>query len=426
MVKNGTKATAKKSTPIVLQSLRLSFLWAEILPDFLQTNVPLDSPFGSLSRNFLFEKTFETARDGASTNPKFEVPWLRERKQKFWMRYLVQGKLNQVKGSQAWNYLVPHRLDTGIQIKADGCKGDVFIDAFFYPFGTAVVISLRWDPNLALDQLTTEVYSVAKSGKFSIVNGPQQITLDDIADFVFASLRERALGKPGEGDFRTPEPFSILTVIQAAGADLKADVRKNQKVMETLEALTSWPANPNAITLPDLSQACLPTKGHSPVDSALFAEPRGRAVWVPALFGVDPNAAKTQAPAKSRLSSKLGCYHRNLLFASLQIESLGRLLCYTSRLFAQGKRKVDLPASHRDMAKNSAIQLAKLYLGMRDDTWRSASAHRQIIDNCFKCLQTVLGEFGQEQLPDPASKHRASTAPSMKAAAVETAGGPVK
>ncbi|MBZ5506220.1 MAG: hypothetical protein LAO78_12235 [Acidobacteriia bacterium] len=419
MAKNVTKATAKKAipaTPVVIQSLRLSLIWAELLPDFLRSNVPLASPFGPLPRDFLFEKTFETARDGASTNPKFEVPWLRERKQKFWMRYMVQGKLSQVKGSQAWNYLVPLRLDTGIRVTANGFKGDVFIDAFYYPFGTAVVISLRWDPNLALNQITGDVYSVYKNGKFSVANGPQQAALEDVVDYIFETMRERALGKTSESVFRTPEPFSLLTVIQATGVNPNADVRKDTPVMETLEALTSWPANPSNLTLPDLNKACLPSKGHSPLGSALFSERRGRAVWIPTLFGVNQPPSQFQAPAQARLSSKLGCYHRNLLFASLQIESLGRLLCYTSGLFAQGTRKADLPAGHRDLVENAALQLAKLYKGLRDDTWRSASAQRQILENCFTCLQTVLGEFQHEKLPDPDAKPAAPTGPTTKPA----------
>jgi hypothetical protein len=438
MAKKVTKATTKKpipATPVVVQSLRLSLIWGELLPDFLQSNVPLASPFGALPRDFLFEKTFETARDGASTDPKFEVPWIRERKQKFWMRYLVQGKLSQVKGSQAWNYLVPLRLDTGLRIKANGFKGDVFIDAFYYPFGTAIAISLRWDPNLALSELTEDVYSAYKNGKFSIENGPQQAALEDIVDYVFEIMRERALGKTAESAFRTPEPFSLLTIIQATGVDPNADVRKDTKVMEMLEALTSWPANPSNLQLPDLNKACLPSKGHSPVGAALFSERRGRAVWIPALFGVNPgagqnagvsqNAAQLQAPAQSRLSSKLGCYHRNLLFASLQIESLGRLLCYTAGLFTKGTRKVDLPAGHRDLVENAALQLAKLYTGLRDDTWRSASAQRQILENCFTCLQTVLGEFQHEKLPDPESKPASKTKPATKPAD-ETDGDQVK
>jgi hypothetical protein len=407
MPKKTTRATAKAPTPIVeIQSLRLSFMWAEILPEFLSGTVPPGSPFAGFTSNFRFAKLFVAARDGATTDPKFEVPWVRDKQQRFWMRYLVQGKLNQVTGGQAWKYMIPLRLDLGLKPGADWFQGDIFIDAFYYPFGTAVVISSRWEPNVPLDQLVSEAYRVY-NGKFAIAGGTPQLRLDDLADAAFNALHQRAVGTPSPGEFRSPDPLSIMTVIQGKGVDLNAEVRKNTGVMKALEALTSWPANPDAVKLPDLDRACLKTMGHSPESAALFAERRGRAAWIPSLFSSGQPRASAKpaanATARAKLSSKLGCYHRNLLFASIQTESLGRLVSYTSKLFAQGKTPADLTANHRDLAQNAALQLVKLYLGAKDDTWRSESPHRQIEENGFQDLQQVLKAFDRPQLPDPAA-----------------------
>jgi hypothetical protein len=407
MPKKTTRATAKTPTPSVeIQSLRLSFMWAEILPEFLSGTVPQGSAFAGFTSNFRFAKLFMAARDGATTDPKFEVPWVRDKQQRFWMRYLVQGKLNQVTGSQAWNYMIPLRLDLGLKPGADWFQGDIFIDAFYYPFGTAVVISFRWEPNVPLDQLVSEAYGVY-NGKFAIAGGTPQLRLGDLADAAFNALHQRALGTPSPGEFRSPDPLSIMTVIQGKGVDLNAEVRKNTGVMKALEALTSWPANPDAVKLPDLDRACLKTMGHSPESAALFAERRGRAAWIPSLFSSGqprtPAKAAANATARAKLSSKLGCYHRNLLFASIQTESLGRLVAYTAKLFAQGKTPADLAANHRDLAQNAALQLVKLYLGAKDDTWRSESPHRQIEENGFQDLQQVLKAFDKPQLPDPAA-----------------------
>src|SRR5215467_13558071 len=132
----------------------------------------------------------------------------------------------------------------------------------------------------------------------------------------------------------------------------------------------------------------LSTKGHPPLGSALYAERRGRAVWLPGLFRTIDNPTTEEALAQSKRTSKLGCYHRNLLFATVQIEMLSRLMSHTASIFESGKHKVDLTSSHRATAHNGAGQLVKLYLGQKDrgDTWRSSSAQRQILDKGFNDL----------------------------------------
>src|SRR5262249_33529026 len=286
-----TTATTQ-ATSIVIQNVRLSFIWAEVLPDFLKRNVPAGSPFEPFTRDYLFEQMFESARNGASTNPRVEVPWIRDRQQRFWMKYLVQGQLNEVTGSQAWKYLVPLRMDIGFRPKADWFKGDAFIDAFYYPFGTAVSISFRWEPKGSLDDLVLDAYAVYK-GKFSALGSAQELTLANLADLALNTLREHALGKKSTGELRSMEPLSTFTVIQAKGVDPTANVRENTVILNALEALTSWPANPQVIKLPDLKRACLETLGHSPGGSALYAERRGRAAWIPSLFSVEQARRRT-------------------------------------------------------------------------------------------------------------------------------------
>ena len=100
MTKKRTRATTtrpeNKENTIVIESVRLSFIWAEILPDFLLRKVPAGSPFEPFTRDYKFAEMFAAARGGATKDPKLETPWIHDRQQRFWMRYLVQGKLNEV------------------------------------------------------------------------------------------------------------------------------------------------------------------------------------------------------------------------------------------------------------------------------------------------------------------------------------------
>jgi hypothetical protein len=137
----------------------------------------------------------------------------------------------------------------------------------------------------------------------------------------------------------------------------------------------------------------LPTKQGSPAGSALYAQERGRAVWHPALFRPADDATRTALTAQNERSEALSSYHRNLLFGSLQAESLGLLISYTSRLFDKGKLKINLSCHHRNLAASAAECLRKLYIGDKGDTWRSASLPRQIDHSCYNDLRKVLSTF---------------------------------
>jgi hypothetical protein len=402
MPKEKTRASAAAAapSPIVIHKARLSFIWAEVLPPFLEQPMPKESPLAFLTRNFLFRDMFQKALNGEVTPTQFEPPWIAERKQQFWMRYLVQSKLGDVPGSQAWDYLVPLRVDSGIKIEADWLHDTNFIDAFYYPFGEAVVLTFRWEPKLLLKDLLPKAYDFYKTGKFSLVGDPSQsLSLEEVADAVLTSLRKNALGDRSQTGRRTKQAFSLITIIEAEGVPPQADVRKNPEILKALEVLTNWPADYEYLTLPTPKDVCLPTKRSVPPGSALYAQERGRAVWHPALFRLKKDATVQEAVDQGRRSSKLGCYHRNLLFASLQTESLGRLICHTADLFNAGQHKADLTAHHRDVVHSAALCLSKLYLGDKSKTWRSASVQRQIDQSCYQELQTVLAEFSEPRLP---------------------------
>lgn len=322
------------------------------------------------------------------------------------MMYLVQGMLSDVTGKQGWEYLVPLRIDPGIRIQADWFAGTIFVDALYYPVGIALAITFRWAPGLSLEKLIPKAYEIAKDGKYSLTGIEKPLSLSDAAIAILTAMRKRALGDAAISPGGLPDPFSIFTVIQAAGATPAADVRKDGEILKALEILTNWPSDREFVTVPELEKVLLQTKGNPGAGSALYAERRGRAVWLPGLFRTIDNPTEEEAIEQSKRTSKLGCYHRNLLFATVQIEMLGRLMSYTADIFDGGKHAVDLGSSQRTTAKNGARQLAKLYLGIKEkgDTWRSFSAQRQIRDNCFTALKKVLKESEEDaflKLIDP-------------------------
>jgi hypothetical protein len=390
---------AIESPEVKVNSVRLSFLWAQTLPTLLEKGVPDNSEFAFLTRGYQYQDKFKAVLVSDPSAAGFQFPWMAEKKQQFWMRYLVQGKLNEVGAGQAWEMLVPLRTSVDIRLQADWFHGSSFIDAFYYPFGLALAITFRWEPNQSLDQMVSQAYLFRKNGKFGLKPGlPQNLSLEQVADAILTSLRQRALGEGSSAGLPLPDTLSILTVIQATGGQPETDVTQDKKIMKFLEVVTNWPAAPQFLQLPSPADVCLRKKRSAPIGSALYAQDRGRAVWFPALFRGETDGSTLEASEQSRRSSKLACYHRNLLFGSLQTEALGRLVHYTAQLFDAGKKPINLTGHHRTVAKNAALQLAKLYLGDKNNTWRSDSPNRQIKVSFFQHLNTVLTAFGESPL----------------------------
>lgn len=385
MAKRKSKSKSKPD-PMTIQDVRMTFIWAEVVPDFLQQQIANDSDFACLTRSYLYKDAFAKAQAAKTSDAQFARPWIVKHKQQFWMRYLVQGDLASVGGEQAWKWLVPLRRSPGIRLTADWFSGRSGIEGFYYPFGLAVMISFHWTPQLTPTELVTEAFRFRRTGKFTITGTEAPLsTLEQVAEKVLDLMRDRALNKASVPGHRSPGPFSIVTITKAQAP---GKINFNESTRLILEGLVNWRPDWPDVTLPDPKESCLPTRKSAPAGTALYAQDRGRAIWFPSLF-----------LNKGTPGSQLACYHRNLSFASMQTESLSRLVSYTASRFAAGENKNDLTMHHRGAVENSAIQLSKLYLGDKGNTWRSASVQRQIWQNNFDDLQKVLAEFSQPALP---------------------------
>lgn len=405
--KNASTKTMQTSaeSPIIVNVARLSFIWAEVLPDFLAKDASITGPFSKLTRSCNYSPLFnEALTRGGSTI--FSVPWEKGKKQKFWMGYLTQGKLDDVRGANAWDNLVPLLIiNPGFEINEDWFRGSCFIHAFYYPFGIAVTINFRWKPKCSLEALTREA-SEFKRHKYSVFddNSPP-LSLYEVADKFLVTLRQNALGANAAPGIRTTdlflnEPFSLLTILDAEGVNPKEDICSNSNIMKALELLTTCSLPFDDLTLPKPEDVCLSIKRDTSKGGALYANHRGRVVWLPVLFLAGKKTILEEPEEQSQGYKQLNCYHKNLVFASLQTESLGILISEAAKIFRGGKDKNYLTFQHRKMVENAAKCLRKLYLGDKKakDTWRSASIRKQIDDCWLSELQTVLVEFGIDPL----------------------------
>jgi hypothetical protein len=233
--------------------------------------------------------------------------------------------------------------------------------------------------SLAVRIRRTEKVSV----QWSLGTPAETVALDSLAEKSISEFRRFALGasaKPGRR--LTLEPFTVFTVIKGENVHPEKAVPNGSEIHRGMEALTRWSSTWEQDTLPELGKHRLATRSSAPSGDLLYANKRGRAIWFPAHF-----------TAGERISS-LSCYHRNMLFAALQVESL----CGLMRQTAEQIDETPLPAAYDDCARNAGGVLGRLY-GADSSTYRSWSPRRQMDDNQFvNDVNKVRAIFGMKPL----------------------------
>lgn len=211
----------------------------------------------------------------------------------------------------------------------------------------------------------------------------ESLKADRLAREVLRALRTRAMGAGASVAARSAEPFSVVTVVTGTGVSPGTPTLDGGQVHRALEAVTCWRPTWQHDSLPALADASLPTRTVPP-SHVLYGRKRGRAVWFPALFMLPAGQLRT-----------LACFHRNLVLASLQVESLSRLVSSTAKELRAGRL---LSAGHSDCARRAAGVLGRLY-GATPDIYRSWSPRVHIEQNNFTSpVNTVRAHFGMPPL----------------------------
>lgn len=376
---------------VEIHDLRVAAIWAETNLALLGNAVPVGAPMAFLGRPFTYWPQFEKRVRGEPIPAGLDLPWYTSDQKLFWNRYLNKPSLANVTGKQAWKALVPFRAEVPLKARAPWLDGRLFLEAFLYPHGFAFVFTAAIQEQLALDQAVEKAFEVCKGGQYQVSrpdgSGMFSGPLEDLAHKAMETLRALMLGpdpQPGAGAI---DPFTVATVVRGSGITAGMLVENGGSVQRALEALTTWYPDYAHATLPDLGSACVPLRQRSPQGSIVYGRRRGRAVWFPAAFLPD-----------RRDKHLLACFHRNLVFASLQVESLGGLIAETAQWLEEGKT---LPTAHRECAQNAASILYGLYVGS-DATYRSCSLKEQMEQNhLVPLIDRVRAAFGWSALPQP-------------------------
>ncbi|HEX8489441.1 MAG TPA: hypothetical protein VF626_00350, partial [Chthoniobacterales bacterium] len=183
--------------PSEFREIHISFIWAEtILDSFTASGAPA-KPLGFLSENFTYAPFFEKARSqpvmvDAGLGLSLQAPWPKPTGQRFWQSYLEQTFPSEVKGTQAWKFLVPLRGDVPFVVTPPAEAPTVEFDVFFYPYGMALLATVQLAGNLSPESAVEDAFKVRRQTKFNVqwqAEPAQAMRLEQIADLALTKLR---------------------------------------------------------------------------------------------------------------------------------------------------------------------------------------------------------------------------------------------
>jgi hypothetical protein len=366
--------------PRQIAVLKVSTLFFEAFTELLADSPPEGAPMAFMGRASDYARELERARLGKR---RWTLPWPVERASinHFWRHYMDNRLPSQVTGETAWSYLVPLRQTVVEPLfeppSIPACRWQA--EAFSYPHGVGLVVTATLDEELALPAMVDRAVDAQRALRFQVLrtdaSGADGRSVGDV-------LREAMLGEGAAAGLRS-EAFTVATVIRGSGATASRKVREKGAVHRALEALCSWNPSWDAAPPHPQEEAALPIRS-APAGHVLYASKHGRAVWFPAAFSVG-----------RRRKNTLGCYHRNLVLLSLQVEGLLQLM----RLAGEHLRRGELmPARLAGVSRQGAGILGRLY-GGAPGTYRSASAPRQVDDSGYRpSVERVREYFGQGPL----------------------------
>jgi hypothetical protein len=307
-----------------------------------------------------------------------------------------------------WNAIVPLRRRTAPGVVTTKVPGlSVTLEGYQYPHGSALVVTLRFAGEEELLSATGRLVEARQSLQFDATVGDVTMrgTLDEIAECALRFLRSEAIGEAAvEGAPDPTEPFTITTIVRGSGVVPSAPVVQDGDVHRALQALTGWSHEWRENKLRDLDRHALRAQRDAPAGHVMYAASRGRVIWYPAGF------ARTEKHVHT-----LGCYHRNLVFLSLQTEALLRLA-----QLDLGETEAGRPSATRDELARCAVGILGRIYGPGDgghveSMYQSWSAREQMNDSTSINAVEVLRAQNPGMVPLKRSSEAAGSTPIVKA-----------
>lgn len=376
------------SSSAQIDFFRLSFIWTETNTDLLRNPGPPNAPMGFLGSRDGYMAKFDEIQKG-SAPLGLTTPWRDDPVgQRFWKFYLSTSDLTTTSGASAWAHLVPLRGAVLATINPPQPELSFASHAFYYPFGFALVVTVTCKASLSLQETIQQAFQIRSEGKIKVQTaaGTEDLYLTQYANKCLNALRGAVFPPATPAGKISSEPFSIFTAVKGSGVAAGADIPEGGEIHGILDAVTTWDTDYPDINLTPLNVAKVGLREKSPPGHILYANKRGRAVWFPGKF-------TRQAVKRPSVT----CYHKNLVFVSLQVESLCGFLRATAEVIRSGDGP-SLPKWHFELSKEAANVVGRLY-GYDEEMYRSRSPRVQLDQNRYTEDVNVVRTFhGRDEL----------------------------
>lgn len=369
---------------ITVSKLRLSYIWTETLG--AQIAAAGDkAPMAFLRGRGSYEKEFEAALDSpAAGRPHLTPPWRKDSPQRYWTYYAEKTPSDKIRPQQVWKLLIPLRVPGPLIDASPPANVRLTQEGFLFPFGMALVLGVHLEQDLPLDKAVDCMISIRYDPVFAPSAGGAKFTLSALADRGLAAVREAALGDGVASGTRSLEPFSVASIVEATGEGVLMPVASHPALHRALDGLARLSHTWRVDAVTSLAKGLLSHESGRPAEHCTLAARHGRSVWQPHYF-TDNLAARTS----------LSCYHRNLMFASLQVQSLLGLIAYAGKLSDDGNVAA---GSIEDCIRSAAGLIGRIF-GGDPTTYRTGSARRQIVDSSMGAvINRVRGARGMRPL----------------------------
>lgn len=367
---------------IQIKEIRLSFIQFEVLAQPLKALNPLVIPYSFLLSGASYGQRWKSLLEGKE--PFLLAPWQDGYAKLFWKYYAPERQPGDL-----WRSMVPFRracVPITASWLAGATPGTATAAAYLYPWGIGAVMDVEAKLSLDLDQTVQFAFQAERSGKYSL-NGDagKEYNMKPLLSQLIESVRTEAYGATPQG--QQGDIFSIVSVLDADGVDATKVPPDGQEVHQALEGFTNWNPLYKKLALKPLKEYSIEIKT-SPASHVLYGGKRGRAIWFPEQF-------KSVAPYPHSVT----CYHRNLVIATLQTESLCRFMAEIAAMLDAGGTLANASVAYRTAGQLSAGILGRLYGGA--STYRSSSMPVQI-DKSYKAavnrVRNGTGGYGMPAL----------------------------
>jgi hypothetical protein len=350
-----------------LHAIKIALIYTETVIEVL-TGELKNPPYTFLANRFAYAQKFDETR--ANRGGDVEPPWPDRMGRSFWGFYFEQQRpLEAIKGQQAWHGVAPFRHRFPLKVTSVPHEVRAAPEAFVYPHGVAVVINLIVSGKFTPEEAATLAIRLRRGDEFTADGEERLLVVDGVADRAVTALRQASFGADAPVGRRPHFPFTVTTVVLGKDVDDAMPPAEGGSEHRFLEAVTTWAPTWKSAALPKLADATLPVRtSGTPAGHVLYRRDRGRAVWFPGSFTTPAGSVRT-----------LACYHRNLVLASLQVESLAGFGAATAQFLADGGKLSD---AHYDAATRVGDVLGRFYGGAQS-IYRSRSLHRQVEDGNF-------------------------------------------